>query len=271
MSTLAPPCPIANWQHHDLGERFIAVAERSALGTTARVIVWPPHELPNALHAVDVELSALDLQASRFHEDSEISQVNASQSHTFFLSEGLAELMATALAAAQLSDGLVDPTVGGALIDMGYDRDFSAVQKHLPDPPAVGTPSPGWTSLELNGRLFRRPTGIVLDLGATAKGVGSDRSAPRPKARSTVEGSSSVWAGIWPSRVRVPRVVGLFWWPRSPWPTSTPQVPSFGFNVVAWPRLRSCVDIGVEAAERCTTSLTRARANRLEPTGAQRR
>ncbi|HVA07353.1 MAG TPA: FAD:protein FMN transferase [Acidimicrobiales bacterium] len=186
MSTLAPLHPNAPWQHVDLGERFIAVAERSALGTTARVIVWPPHELPNALHAVDDQLSALDLQASRFRDDSEISQVNASQSHTFLLSEGLAELVATALAAAQLTDGLVDPTVGGALIAMGYDRDFSAIQEHLPDPPAMGTPVPGWASLELNGRLLRRPTGIVLDLGATAKGMGSDRSARA--ARSVMSG-----------------------------------------------------------------------------------
>ena len=186
MSTLAPPHPSATWQQVDLGERIIAVAERSALGTTARVIVWPPHELPNALHAVDCQLIALDLQASRFRDDSEISQVNAAESHTFFLSDGLAELIATALAAAQLTDGLVDPTVGGALIAMGYDRDFSAVQKHLPDAPAMGTPAPGWASLELNGRLLRRPTGMVLDLGATAKGVGSDRSAHA--ARNAMDG-----------------------------------------------------------------------------------
>ena len=113
-------------------------------------------------------------------------RLNSSESHTFFLSEGLAELLATAVAAAELTAGLVDPTVGDALIAMGYDRDFSSFRKSRPDAPAVGTPAPGWASIELDGRLLRRPVGMVLDLGATAKGVGSDRSAAA--ARSSMDG-----------------------------------------------------------------------------------
>jgi thiamine biosynthesis lipoprotein len=186
MSTLVPPHTSATWQRADLKEQGVAAAERSALGTTARVVVWPPHELPRALDAVDRQLVALDQQASRFREDSEISRLNSSESHTFFLSEGLAELLATALAAAELTAGLVDPTVGDALVAMGYDRDFSSVLSRLPDAPAVGTPAPGWASIELDGRLLRRPVGMVLDLGATAKGVGSDRSAAA--ARSAMDG-----------------------------------------------------------------------------------
>ena len=186
MSTLDPARTSAAWQQAELNERGVAVAERSALGTTVRVAVWPPRELPRALDSVDRELVALDGQASRFREDSEISQVNSSESHTFFLSEGLAELLATALAAAELTNGLVDPTVGGALIAMGYDRDFSSVPKNLPEAPTVGTPAPGWASIELDGRLLRRAAGMVLDLGATAKGVGSDRSAQA--ARNAMDG-----------------------------------------------------------------------------------
>jgi thiamine biosynthesis lipoprotein len=176
MSTLAA-ARTKLWQRVDVSEPGVAAAERAALGTTARVAVWPPYELSRALDAVDRQLATLDHQASRFREDSEISHMNSSESHTFFLSEGLAELLATALAAAQLTDGLVDPTVGSALIAMGYDRDFSAVPKDLSDTPVVGTPAPGWTTIELDGRLLRRPAGMVLDLGATAKAVGSDRSA----------------------------------------------------------------------------------------------
>ena len=177
MTTLVTASTSATWQRGDVGEPGVAAAERSALGTTARVVVWPPDQLPRALDAVDRQLVALDQQASRFRGDSEISHVNSSESHTFFLSEGLAELLATGLAAAELTAGLVDPTIGGALIAMGYDRDFSAVRRNGLDAPAVGTPAPGWASIELDGRLLRRPTGMVIDLGATAKGVGSDRSA----------------------------------------------------------------------------------------------
>ncbi len=186
MSTLVRPHTSAIWRQADLKERGVAAAERSALGTTARVVVWPPHELPRAIDAVDRQLVALDQQASRFREDSEISQLNSSESHTFFLSEGLAELLATAVAAAELTAGLVDPTVGDALKAMGYDRDFSLVPQTGPDAPAAGTPALGWASIELDGRLLRRPAGMVLDLGATAKGVGSDRSAAA--ARSSMDG-----------------------------------------------------------------------------------
>ena len=53
----------------------------------------PPEELPRALDAVDRQLATLDQQASRFREDSEISRVNSSESHTVLLSDGLAELL----------------------------------------------------------------------------------------------------------------------------------------------------------------------------------
>ena len=121
MSAPIPAHTTTCWSQVDLDERGVAVAERSAIGTTARVVVWPPQELPRALNAVDGELASLDRQASRFRDDSELSRVNSSESHTFFLSTGLAELVATALAAAELTAGLVDPTVGGAVIAMGYD------------------------------------------------------------------------------------------------------------------------------------------------------
>ena len=38
-------------------------------------------------------------------------------------------------------------------------------------------PVPGWQSVELDGPVLRLPAGVRLDLGATAKGLGSDRAA----------------------------------------------------------------------------------------------
>ena len=164
------------WQSVHTGEAEVAVAERAALGTTARVVVWPPQELMHALHAVDCKLSALDDQVSRFREDTELSKLNESNGELFFLSDGFAEAIAMALAAARWTNGLVDPTIGGALVSWGYDRDFAALtpQGQLSTLPS---PAPGARSMNLDGRLLRRTPGIVLDLGATAKGLGSDRAA----------------------------------------------------------------------------------------------
>ena len=194
-----------DWYPVDAGATTVAVAERAALGTTARVVVWPPGRAGRALAAVDAELASLDEQASRFRDDSEISRIHgclagAARSRSArpgdvpsldmpnpdapplgscILSEGLAEAISVALAAAEWTGGLVDPTVGGALCSLGYDRDFAALAQ---DPAAEAAPPqpgqvPGWQSVQLDGRRLRLAAGVRLDLGATAKGLGSDRAA----------------------------------------------------------------------------------------------
>jgi thiamine biosynthesis lipoprotein len=165
------------WNPVNTGEPAITVWERPTLGTMARIAVWPPEVLPLELHAVDRELKLLDRQASRFRADSEISRIHQGGGGTFFLSEGLAEAIAAALAAARWTEGLVDPTIGAALASLGYDRDFASIDpasEPLSRPPA---PVSGWSSVRLQGRLLELEQGVLLDLGATAKGLGSDRAA----------------------------------------------------------------------------------------------
>jgi len=154
----------------------IAIAERAALGTTARVAAWPQEDLDLALAAVDAELERLDRQASRFRDDSELSRIHRELAPVHQLSRGMAEAISVALAAARWTGGLVDPTVGGALIALGYDRDFTAIDPALAlaGGPA---PAPGWRSVTLAGTVLGLPAGVRLDLGATAKGLGSDRAA----------------------------------------------------------------------------------------------
>jgi thiamine biosynthesis lipoprotein len=154
----------------------VAVAERPALGTSARVVVWPPENLGPALGAVDGVLAALDRQASRFREDSEISWIHRRGGGLFMLSDGFAEAVSVALEAARWTGGLADPTVGDAVISLGYDRDFAAIDLDRGDPPATNAPAPGWQAVSIDGPLLRLPAGVRLDLGATAKGLGSDRA-----------------------------------------------------------------------------------------------
>ena len=181
--------PGTRWSRLDAGDA-VAVAQRGALGTDARVALWPPDGLAVALAAVDTEIGLLDLQASRFRADSEVSRIAGSRRRAHVVSPGLAEAIRVALAAARWTGGLVDPTVGGALSALGYDRDFASIPA-VPEPgtgTATGTgtgtgtlpvpgPVPGWRSVRLDGCLLRLPAGIRLDLGATAKGLGADRAA----------------------------------------------------------------------------------------------
>ncbi len=171
------PVDGAGWRRVDTGEESVAAAERLALGTTARVVVWPVAGLGQAVAAVDRELRALDGQASRFREDSEISRVARSSSGTFLVSDGLAEAIGVALWAARWTEGRVDPTVGESLVRLGYDRDFAEVRSGGGAIVEPTRPAPGWGTVRLEGRLLEVPRGVVLDLGATAKGLGADRAA----------------------------------------------------------------------------------------------
>jgi FAD:protein FMN transferase len=82
-----------------------------------------------------------------------------------------------ALRAAELTGGIVDPTIGRALILAGYDRDF----EQLTGEPVVlrGQRVPGWRRVLVDSDRgeVRIPRGVRLDLGATAKALGSDRAA----------------------------------------------------------------------------------------------
>jgi thiamine biosynthesis lipoprotein len=167
----------ASWRPISTGNSTVAVAEREAIGTTARLAVWPPGNLGAARAAVDDVLSALDLQASRFRQDSEISWLHRASGGIFMLSDGLAEAVSIALAAAEWTGGLADPTIGDALISLGYDRDFAEINPGLLGPLGAPAPVPGWQTVRLDGPVLRLPAGVRLDLGATAKGLGSDRAA----------------------------------------------------------------------------------------------
>ena len=177
MTSLPERAAAAPWRRISTGDRTVAVAQREALGTTARLAVWPPEHAGAAMAAVDAVLAVLDLQASRFRPDSEISWLHRSAGGLFMLSDGLAEAVRVALEAARWTGGLTDPTVGEALISLGYDRDFAAIDPNRPEPPPGPLPAPGWQEVRLDGPLLWLPAGVRLDLGATAKGLGSDRAA----------------------------------------------------------------------------------------------
>jgi thiamine biosynthesis lipoprotein len=188
----------APWQRVPTGDAAVAVAERAALGTSARVAVWPPENLGAACAATDDVLATLDQQASRFRPDSELSWLNDAGGGLFMLGDGLAEAVGVALAAARWTGGLTDPTVGAALISLGYDRDFAAISRggESPGLPALApVPAPGWPLVRLDGPLLRLPPGIRLDLGATAKGVGSDRAVRAVMSATGHEGGILVSLG----------------------------------------------------------------------------
>ena len=179
--------------------------------------VTDPAKLAQARQLLADDLAALDLACSRFRPDSELAAVgNAARGApgpvTLPVSQLLAEAVEVSLRAAELTDGDVDPTLGGVMAALGYDRDFaqlptaaaSQIVDHDVHPDvrngprsswepgpgpgaaqatAPGTVTartiPGWHSVTVDvpaGKLTV-PADVQLDLGATVKGWAADRSA----------------------------------------------------------------------------------------------
>ena len=152
-----------------------------ALGTTAVLVVTDPAGLQAAEGVLRQELAAIDQACSRFRPDSEVSHLHARAGTAMIVSPLLGEAISVALRAAALTDGLVDPTVGQAVCDLGYDRDFAAVVPDHPEPTAPPQPAPGWwrVTWDPERREVLLPRGVTLDLGATAKALVVDRIAER--------------------------------------------------------------------------------------------
>ena len=164
-----------------------ATATWHALGTSVHLLVTDLRALAPARRMLTGDLAAPDAACSRFRADSENVALDRAprdgrgRTGPVRISPLLAGALAMALRAARLTDGDVDPTVGGAMNAAGYDRDFALVQR---DGPAVRLrvrSVPGWREIGLDeaAGVVSLPTGTRLDLGATAKAWAADRAAAR--------------------------------------------------------------------------------------------
>jgi thiamine biosynthesis lipoprotein len=153
-----------------------------ALGTTATLLVTDPRALVAARRAVEAKLAAIDAACSRFRDDSGVSVLNREAGRPLRVSPLLFEAIEVALRAARATDGLVDPTVGAAMDEIGYDRDFDEL---APDGPAPdGIPAAGWERVRTDpgSMTVELPPHARIDLGATAKAWAADRAAARAAA-----------------------------------------------------------------------------------------
>jgi thiamine biosynthesis lipoprotein len=154
-------------------------SEFQALGTDVTLLVTSPEAAREAHALLAGELHAIDVACSRFRPGSELWRVNHAHGRPVKVSPLLADALATALDAARLTGGDVDPTCGGSLMRLGYDRDFARARRRrgaLRQPPL---PAAGWRTVQFDPatREVTVPAGVTLDLGATAKALAADRAA----------------------------------------------------------------------------------------------
>lgn len=162
----------------------LAEAGFDAIGTTNRVLTTDPDTLAAAVTLAKDYLADLDRAVSRFRDDSEVSRLaaTAAKGPTWcWASPLLLDHLDAALRAARLSDGLVDLTVGSAMIAAGYDADLDAVRARPGfTVKLAGVRVPGWETIGRTGDgRVSTPHGTVLDFGSTAKARAADVIARR--------------------------------------------------------------------------------------------
>ena len=109
---------------------------------------------------------------SRFRSGSELSRINRSEATVLEVTPVFARAVSVALAAAEQTNGLVDPTLGVALEAAGYDRTFAEL---IPDERPLGPAHPGsWRALAIVSGVLFRAGGTKLDLNGVVKTMAVD-------------------------------------------------------------------------------------------------
>ena len=115
----------------------------------------------------------------------------------------LFEVLEVACRVASETAGIVDPTIGSALIELGYDRDFDERRRRRP---AGRLRSPTGPRLVADrarprARTVAIPIGVHVDLGATAKAFAADRAAGPSGRVARLSACWSTWAATspWPA------------------------------------------------------------------------
>ena len=153
--------------------------EFRAIGTTIQVVVGDAEVLDYATELVRAQIEALDRAGSRFRDDSELTQLNAAGGRPLRVSWLFLVCLEEALEAAEMTNGMVVPTLGHSIELRGFDRDF--VEGPL-DGPGRGVRYqrvPGWRRIRVDrsARTVTLPPGVQIDLGATAVAGCADRTA----------------------------------------------------------------------------------------------
>jgi thiamine biosynthesis lipoprotein len=163
-----------------------------ALGTDILVCVDNgADQAPSALAEVPRWFAGWEQTLSRFRADSELSRLNQTVDQPVRVSDVLWDVFQSSRDAAQLTEGLVTPTVLDAMLGAGYDRDFALMNgggagSHAGLPLRVGSDLRirplSYVRFDEMEHTITLPAGVHLDFGGIAKGWIAHQTAERLKA-----------------------------------------------------------------------------------------
>ena len=143
---------------------------------TAISLLLPESQAAQGLQIVRALFAEWEQTLSRFLPESELSQLNQQAGSPVVVGDLLYYVLATALTAAQATEGVYDPALLDQLIQVGYDRNFDELPEVRFAPAFPGEPGGGWRGIRIDPGRQRvtLPAGIKLDFGGIAKGMAVD-------------------------------------------------------------------------------------------------
>lgn len=170
-----------------------------AMGSHVRLLIGEPGPgmppAPAAAEAARKFVVEFDAALSRFKPESELCALNADKRESVPASELLRTAVKAGLRAAELSGGLVDPTLVGEIESAGYVASRAgvpgaplgaALEEAPPRHPAGPNPAEAWRrfSVDEKAGTISRPRGVRFDTGGTGKGLAADLIAKRLRGYS---------------------------------------------------------------------------------------
>lgn len=169
--------------------------------TQMSLLTTDPTAIAAARNRVAEILRQVELAASRFRSDTEVQALAQAEGKALPVSTTLFRLTSAALAAARETGGVLDPTVGARLVELGYNRRLrlisnttsgeSDAHRLLPQRPlqSGGREIPlslqmplaqtTWEAIRLDpeAQTIQVPAGLILDFGSIGKAWAADECA----------------------------------------------------------------------------------------------
>ncbi|MGB7587143.1 MAG: FAD:protein FMN transferase [Solirubrobacterales bacterium] len=170
-----------------------------AMGSHVRLLIGEPGPgmapAPAAAERARAFVVEFDAALSRFKPESELCALNADPRGCVPASELLRQAVKAGLSAAELSGGLVDPTLTDQIESAGYTGSragvpgapLGAALAEAPSrKPASPNPEARWRSLQVDdtAETITRPPGLRFDTGGTGKGLAADLIASQLRGYS---------------------------------------------------------------------------------------
>jgi thiamine biosynthesis lipoprotein len=167
------------------------------MGSDVRIMIEGGPDPEAAAAGARTWLEEFSARLSRFEPDSELTALNADPRTSVPASPLLCSAVGAAVWAAERTDGLVDPTLVGAIERAGYASSRAdATPAPLADAlasaperrPAQAAAGAAWreVSVDLPAGIVCRPAGVRIDTGGTGKGLAADALAHRLGERDRV-------------------------------------------------------------------------------------